>query len=204
MSEFSIVMSNLLAIAVIVTYFRQVAHGDSIPNPSTWLLLTTISLMNAVSYFAVVQGNIWQSWYVFVMATGLSSIFLYSLFKGKFAKFGTIEIICVALAVCVGIIWKTTGNVYVAHLSLQIILWISITPTLYGLWRGTLREKAFAWNLTILSHVFAAIGILTSGSFIWIALVYPLITGIIGNGSVVLILLLQNKGILKKKMNKKV
>ena len=157
--------------------------------------------MNAFSYFGVVHENIWQSGYVFVMAAGLSTIFLYSLFKGKFAKFGAMEVIALILAVLVGIMWKTTGNVDLAHLSLQLILWISITPTLYGLWRGTLKEKAFAWNLTILSHVFAAIGILTSGSYQWISLVYPLVTGIIGNGSVVLILFLQSKGLLNKKNN---
>jgi hypothetical protein len=191
MSEFFLTGSSLFALASLFFYFRQVVNGSSVPNPATWFLWAVVSIMNAVSYFFVVHGNIWRSSYVIVMAAGLTIIFFYSLLKGRLARFGRIEIVCSLLAVFVGILWKTTGSAEVANISLQTIFLVSIIPTINGLIVGTLKEKVLPWNLAVLSHSFALLGILLGGTFSWVTLVYPVVTGIFGNGVVPVIVYLQ-------------
>ena len=194
MSQLFVIIGNLLMVAVLVTYFKQVKEGTSIPNPSTWLLWVVVSLMNAVSYFLVVQENLWQSMYVLVATTGLTVIFIYSVMKGKFGKIGTMEKISFVLALAVGILWKTTGSADLANLSLQVIFVISFIPTIHGLLTHKLKEKGLPWNLAVASYAFITAGILTSESYRWIALVYPIVNGILGNGSVALIVALQERG----------
>lgn len=194
MSQFFAVVGNMLMVAVMVAYFKQVMDGASTPNASTWLLWVIVSLMNAVSYFIVVQEDLWQSMIVVVVTAGVTSIFIYSAKNGKFGKIGVIEMICFALAVVVGVMWKTTGNADLANLSLQAIFVISFIPTIHGLLTHKLKEKALPWNLAVASYLFVTAAILTAESFRWIALVYPIANGIFGNGSIALVVALQKRG----------
>jgi len=149
--------------------------------------------MNAISFFLITDGNFWQSFYVLVVASGLVSIFIYSFFRGKFGKLGKPEKIVAVLVLLVGVAWKVTGNPYIANISLQIIFLLSVIPTIIGVLRGHLIEKELPWYLAVASHGFATMGIITSGSFTWTSLVYPLVTGVLGNGVVAVAVFCQNK-----------
>lgn len=199
MSEIFAVIGNLLMIGVVVTYFNQVREGASVPNPSTWLLWALVTVINAVTYFYVVEGNLWQSAYTLIVAVGLSGLFLYSLIYGKFGKVGWIEVVCFLLAGGVIILWRVTGNATVANLSLQVIFIISFIPTIVGLLRGSLREKAFAWNLAVTSYIFTTVSLVSSADFLWASLAFPIVNGILGNGSVAVIIQLQTRGFLVPK-----
>ena len=199
MSQFFSLIGNIVVIAVIITYFRQVRNGDSTPNPATWLLWVIVSLMNAVSYFIVVQEDIWQSLIVIITTIGLTGIFGYAAFTGKFRSIGATEKVCFGLAIMVGVLWKATGSAIIANLSLQIIFAISFWPTVRGLLTHELTEnKALPWNLAVISYFFVTLGVLTAVPFNWVALGFPIVNGLLGNGSVALIIHLQKKGILKR------
>lgn len=193
MSEIFFIASSVITIVFLVVYFAQVRNGSSTPNPSTWLIWAIVSVMNAISFFLVSGENIWQSLYVLLIAVGLVSIFVYAIVKGRFGRIGILEWVIALLALLIGVIWKTTGNADVANLSLQVIFLMSIVPTIVGLLRNELREKGLPWYLAVTSHALVVIGILVSGSFRWVELTYPLVTGVIGNGIVALVIFTKNQ-----------
>ena len=191
MSELFTIVGNLLIIAVLTTYFKQVVTGDSTPNPTTWLLWVVVGLMNTFSYFMVVEGDLWQSLVTIVTTSCVTILFLYTVVKGKFGKFGSTECICLILAVGVGILWKMTKNADIANISLQVVYFISFYPTIKGLLQGTLREKPLPWNLAVAAYFFIIMSILTADSYRWQAFIFPVVNGVLGNGSVALIIKLK-------------
>ncbi|MBU2509646.1 MAG: hypothetical protein ABII13_01110 [Patescibacteria group bacterium] len=191
MSQLFSILASALIIAVIIIYFRQVVKGDSVPNPATWFIWSIIGVMNAISYFAVVRESLWQSLITLLAATGMTSIFLYSIVKGKFAKVGKLEIICFSLAVAIGVMWKASGDADIANLSLQAVYLVSFVPTIHGLLTHKLREKGLPWYLSLISYSCMIVAIVTHESFRWIALAHPIANGIIGNGTVTIIIVLQ-------------
>lgn len=188
------VLSSLTVVAVMILYLRQTVKGGSTPNPATWLIWLVVGVMNTVSYFSVVQGNLVE-WVMTPCAVlGTASIFFYALFKGKFGKVGIVEVVCFGLACVIGFFWKLYGPI-AANISLQVIYIISFCPTAIGLLKGRLREEPLPWVLAIVSFAFQVGAILcnfTDDS--WTKLVYPVVNGVIGNGSVaVLIILLRRR-----------
>ncbi len=189
MAEVFSTLASVVLILVIVMYFRQIVQGVSIPNPATWLIWTVIGLINTATYFTVVDGNLFE-WSITLTATiGLSTIFFYALAKGKFARVGKIEKFSLCISLAVGILWQTTGNAVLANILLQIVYLISFYPTVVGLWNGTLREKTPPWDTAVLAYCLVIVGIILN----WndtsaMALVHPIVNGIIGNGSVALMI----------------
>jgi hypothetical protein len=193
MSHFFLVVSSVLVLISVCFYFRQVQVGTSTPNLTSWLISVVVSTMNAVSFFFVTQQNLWQSMYVMLVPAGLIVTFLYAIFYGKFVKMVVFERIILCSAVVIGVVWKVTNNVTIANLSLQLILFLSIIPTIIGLLQKRLKEKGLPWYIGVGAHMFATIGILISPTFEWYALAYPVITGIAGNGAVAVIVFSQSQ-----------
>ena len=182
-------LASITVTAVMVLYFRQTVKGSSTPNPATWLIWVVVGVMNLVSYYSVVRGNILE-WIMTPCGTlGMIAIFIYALLKGKFGKVGATEIICIILAIIVGIIWKTRGPV-VANISLQVIFAISFYPTAAGLIKGRLRERPLPWALASMSYIFLVLTVLCNFTGDdWTKLVYPIVNGVFGNGSILVIIL---------------
>lgn len=185
------ILASLCICAVIVMYYRQVAKGHSTPNPATWLIWLVLGIMNAVSYFVVVRGNYFEWAITGFAAVGLSAIF-YALRKGKFGDLGWTEIVCGTLCLLVGVVWKITGDAITANILLQVIYVISFIPTAFGLLFKDAKEKAPPWNLAVLAYTLVVIAIIIDwGEGSWLELVHPIANGIVGNGSIALIIQLK-------------
>lgn len=193
MIEFLSIIGGLFYIGALVTYLRSVSKNTSIPNTATWLIWLVIFSMNTATYFMVTHKNLWQSLITIVATTGVFSIFLYSLFKGKFAKIGLIEIICLVIAFIVGIIWKITHDPILANLLLQFIYAISFMPMIIGLAKGKIRETAIPWLLAFSAYVPTIIIIIINWETVsWVGLVHPIVNGIMGNGAIILLAIVKN------------
>lgn len=190
-----LVLANISMVATIVLYFKQVVDGDSIPNPATWFVWSVITTLNAITYFLVLQGDIFKSMVTIIVAVGVSGIFLYSLLKGKMGKVGIVEILSLVLCVAVFIFWMISGNAVIANLLIQVILIIGFCPTIIGLLRHELQEKPLAWDVAVFSQLMLAFAILCDWQGNWPALVYPLVNGVLGNGAVSVISRIQNREI---------
>jgi hypothetical protein len=194
MVEMLSIAGGLIEIAAFYFYFRSVAANTSTPNIATWLIWLVIFLMNTITYFMVARGNWWQSLVTIVAAGGVFFIFLYSLFRGKFAKVGAMEITCLTAALIIGIVWKTTEDAVLANLLLQFIYVISFLPMIIGLARGTLRERVLPWALAFSAYVPTIIIIIINwSSSDWVGLVHPIVNGVMGNGAIILLVLLKKR-----------
>ncbi len=193
MSELLSIAASLFMVAVVITYFLQVQNNLSTPNPATWLIWSVVTTMNSISYFFVVNGNWFKFSLSVVVAIGLSTIFLYTLRTGRFGKIGWVEILSFLMAVAIGLVWKTSGNNSLANLSLQVVLAISFIPTIKGLLSRELKERPLPWLLAVSGYSLQVLAILTDWNSDWVALAYPIVNGIFGNGSVAVIIFYQAK-----------
>ena len=187
------VCASITAVVCYISYVRQILKGFSIPNPATVFIWFSVGILNALTYNTIVSENIWKSLIFFTTSGLLCILFFYSLFRGKFAKFERTELLAVSMAFGIGIFWKTTGNAVVSNLLLQVIYIISFVPVLIGLHNGKLKEKSFAWVVAVVAYVFATAAILLEFDGNWLSLVPPVVTGIMGNGSVALFIVLKRK-----------
>lgn len=174
-------------------YFRQVVQGVSTPNPATWLIWLAIGILNTVTYFLMV-GNLLRSLVLVVVTGWIFVVTIYSLFFGKFAPLKKLEILTLIIAFFVGILWKSTGNPILANLILQIVYVISFVPTLVGLYHGTLREEHWPWSLAMVAYFFMILAVMADWTHMqWVALVHPVVNGLIGNGLVTWLALRQRR-----------
>ena len=144
-------------------------------------------LINAITYFTVVEGNFWQSFLVIVEALCVITVFSYALWKGKFSKVSAVEILCFLLAVGVGIFWQITSDDRIANLLLQTIYVISFIPTVAGLLSGRAKENPVSWCVAVLAYLLGVLSLMLDYSGDWIAFVHPVVNGLIGNGLIAIL-----------------
>ncbi|MEK9159870.1 MAG: hypothetical protein AAB383_04025 [Patescibacteria group bacterium] len=177
-------LSGLMLIAAYVLYFKQALKGESKPNPASWAIWMVAGLINAFTYFTVVEGNVWQSFCVSMEAVGVVLVFGYALVKGKFSRVSAVEILCFLMAVGVGIFWQVTSDDRIANLLLQSIYVISFVPTVVGLAAGRGKENPASWSVCVLAYFLSILSLVAGQSGDWIAFVHPVVNGVIGNGLV--------------------
>lgn len=184
-------IAALIVFVVYATYFRQVLKGTSIPNPATWVIWLIVMTMNAVSYCIMVES--WgKSLLAICSAAFIAALFVYSLIKGKFAKLAVLEYIVIGLALVIGVFWQITKDARLANLALQAILLISFVPTAIGIIRNTAKEGPLPWVIASVSYCFGVAAVLCGWSRDWAELAFPIVNGIIGNGSIAIFALYYN------------
>ncbi len=187
MKEVLTILSSLIFLAVICFYMKQLVQGQSTPNPATWVIWLLVSALNLFTYFAVVDGDMFKSLLSITMTSGIAFVFLYAFVKGKIGKAGKVEVFSFLLAVGVGILWQTTGNADISNLLLQGVFLISFVPTVIGLLKNELREKSLPWDLAVIAYVLQTAAIIVDWSnSSWVELGFPIVNGLLGNGSVAL------------------
>lgn len=193
MSEFFSVLSGLAMIGVVVFYFRQITKGQSTPNPATWIISLVVMIINTLTYYFVSQKNVWLILTPSTIILGIVLIIIYSSIVGKLGKIGVVEIIAFLLAIAVGLFWQITKNSVVSNLMMQAIFIIGVIPTVIGVAKGNLKESPVSWTIAVVSYLFLIASILSRSEWTWAQLGYPIINGIFGNASVVVIAILKNK-----------
>lgn len=189
MTEAFSLIANLLIIVVMATYLHKVVSGTTTPNTATWLIWLVVMTINTLTYYQVVGGNLKEVGISALATAGIIAIFVYSLFRGKFSRIGAIDGVVLALAIVIGAIWQTTGDAVLANLALQVVLLISFIPTAHGLVTGILRDHPLPWVIAVLSYCFQVLTVLSGAEgWTWPELAFPILNGIIGNGSVLCII----------------
>lgn len=184
-SYFFGLIAGLTALIAYGLYFKQTLKGQSTPNPSTWVIWLLVGIINAFTYFSVTGNNLWQSFVVIAVTFSVSVIFVYSLFKKKFSRISKTEIVMFILAIAIGVFWQITSNDRVANLLLQGIYVISYIPTILGIIKCTGKEYYAAWTVAFIAYLFSTISIISGHLTDWVALIHPIVNGLLGNGIVV-------------------
>lgn len=190
-------LAGIFALVTYYLYFMQTVNGKSTPNPSSWAIWLIVGIINAITFFSLTSNNWWQSFIVIAVTSCVSVVFIYSLFKGKFSRISRIEILLFMLAFTIGVFWKITSDYRASNLLLQVIYAISFIPTINGIIKGTSKEQAAAWVVALFTYSFSILSIIFSNNFDWIALVHPIVNGLVGNG-VVVWLIMRKKSKIRK------
>lgn len=183
------ITGSFLLILVYLFYLKQTVKGESTPNPGTWVVWFVIMGINTFTYFKVVNDDILKTAIVFVGFLGITSIMLYSLIRGKFAKLAKIDLILLTLSIIIGIFWQISDNAKLSNLFLQIIIFISFLPTAIGLAQNRLKEKHWPWTLAVIAYTLQTISLLVNYDGNLYQLFLPIINGILGNGLIPLVLI---------------
>ena len=166
-------------------YFYNVIKGSAVPNPVTWIIWLVIGLINVSSYIFVLRGDVLSALPLIVVVLGIISITLYSTIKGKFSKLAPTDLICFFFALATGIFWKISGDPVQANLWLQLVYVLSFIPTLTALHAEKIHESAGPWLIAVAAYTLMVVDIIFKWeSTTWVALVHPIVNGIIGNGFV--------------------
>src|SRR3989344_3493625 len=176
------IIAGLFNLAAGTGYLKQVIKNESTPNPATWIIWVVVTILNAATYFAVVEENFWIALSSGVTALMIFIIFVTSLFKGKFTKLNRVDTIALVLAIGIGIFWQLSGNAIISNISLQIVFIVSFYPTIHGLLAGESKEKPISWFLGCCSYVLQILNILLNPVTL-LALVFPVIQ-LVGQGTV--------------------
>ena len=194
MKTASLILANLLLVATVVIYLRNVVKNGVTPNPAAFFIRSVVAVMNCFSYFAVLHKDYFKLSVSIVSTLGLVIIFIYALMRGRLTKLRTVDVVCGLTATAIGVVWKTTGNPILANLLLQSIMLLAFYPALSGVLSGIAKEKAFPWVLASSCYVFMVLAIIwdwNSGS--WYALVHPVVSGFLGNGSLAIAIWWHNR-----------
>ena len=181
---FSLIASVFSALSMGIYCIRLFKRGGT-RSATTWTLWFAIGTLNLASYLYVVKESPLRAIPLFVVYLGVAVVMFYSLLKHQFTKLSRVDFFCFSLALAVGVFWKTSGNPLVANLLLQSVYVVSYIPTLMGLHEERLTETKAPWALAFIAYVVMLFVIyLDWETTSWIALVHPLINGILGNGAV--------------------
>ena len=184
-------ISGLLLIPVYWSYYLQTRKGESVPNPATWLIWVVVMLFNGATYTIMVDN--WLEGFISITAPILLlTSFIYFLTRRKFTKLGRTESIILMLTFLIGIVWKLT-NATVSNLCLQAILAFSFWPTIKGLLWGDNKEKPLPWLIAVVAYGFTITANVINFNGDYAKLIFPLINGVIGNGSVAVIAIIKNR-----------
>ncbi len=185
-------MSGVLLLLSMYLYY--VIKGNITPNAATWAIWGSVNVVNSVTYFKVVDGDL-SRW----AATGaacLGSLLIlgYAAFNKRFSKIGPTEWMILAIAGVIVYYWRTSGDDVMANLLLQAVYVLSFIPTVLGVLKGN-KENILPWYIAVVSYM-----IMTTNLVIhWqpeqqlVSLVHPILIGVMGNGSVAIAIRHMNK-----------
>jgi hypothetical protein len=179
-------VANVAMVVVYFIYFRGMVYGPTRPNPATWIIWVGANAVNAFSYRAVV-GDISAAvlpYIVLLLSIGIS---VYAFTRGKFSRLEPLEVGALVVALAVGVLWRVTGDARFANLSIQVVYAISYVPLVVRFVRGTAREDPAPWIIAVIAFVFMVVSIFVSGNRDPAAFVYPIVNGILGNGTIVVL-----------------
>lgn len=182
------VLAGITALIAYGLYLKQAIRKQSTPNPSSWAIWLLVGIINSITYFYVVSSNVWQSFIAWAVTFSVLVVFLYSLSKNRFSKISKMEITIFILALIVGIFWQITSNDRISNLMLQIIYVLAYIPTVYGLLKESAKEYPASWITAVIAYTFSILSIALAFNGDWIAIIFPLVNGILGNGLVATII----------------
>jgi len=196
----------LSSIAALIQMFSQLKYVHNliknkiILNSTTWFVVVLVQLLSTSAFYSMVStSNPVIATSSIIAAVGVIFTFIFALTKGKFAKMETADKISLALALITTTVWFMSKSAEYASLLIQATYVIAFTPTMIGLLRGTLREKAFPWFLSSVAGGCIVAAVISSSGFTnVIGILHPLIIGVTLNGIIGVLAVLQDKNLIKK------
>jgi len=187
------IIANIIIFAVYAIYLKQVIKGQSTPNPATWTIWFSVLLINSITYIIITE-NIYKSFISISACIFVGIILVFSYFKGALKALETVDKCALIGVLPIVIFWQISENAEFSNLALQAILLISFIPTIKRLLDGTLKEASILpWSLAVIAYGFQIAVVLVNFNGNYYAIAFPIVNGILGNGSVAVIIVYVNK-----------
>lgn len=189
------ILITIIIATYLLIYLRGIKSGRVKPTLSTWIFFAFAGILSLVTDFREtgVHGlfansyNILDTSGVFIT---LAFIFLFQ--KDINKKFNKLERNCLIAVIIVGILWLISGQNILAHLSVQIIMFISYIPMFAHLWKAKENTESLGmWSLDSVASVLGSINPILNGDLLPIA--YGLRSAICTFSTVLLILRIKYK-----------
>jgi small basic protein len=180
------ILSVLLMLIAMYFFVRQIRQGNSTPNITTWLIGLIVSLVNSLTFYKVVENNLWKGSIMFASLLTVIVICGYSVIKGRFAKPKIFDIVIFIVTIFVGVIWRFTSDHW-ANFLVQLIILVASFPTMRGLWYGYLKEHYLAWLLAVCGYFCVIVSISIDFQGDWLQLLGPVLNGVLVNTTIMLL-----------------
>ncbi|MEK7159187.1 MAG: hypothetical protein AAB766_01665 [Patescibacteria group bacterium] len=165
-------IAGLLQLVAFVIYNKQIIHGTSQPNVATWTLWAYLTVLNVSSY--AVMSNDWVKCILpAVSSAACLATFFFAAYKGKLSKLETWDSAALLIGIFAGFVWWYFSSAKYTNLILQGAAAISFAPTLRGVWKDPLKERALPWYIWSFAYVLNLIVISMRWRNQYEDLVYP-------------------------------
>jgi hypothetical protein len=183
-------LANTCLLVSMVIYLTKIFRGSTTTSPVTWgITFAAMALSNATYYF-VVHGNLKEQSPALIGNIAVLIVFVHSIIhyrpnnEGK-RKLSNLDVLILFFALLVTLFWYMSRNANTANVLIQIINLLSFIPTLRGLKRKELHDHPLPWLLAVTGYGFQILTIISNPEpWSWYALVAPVMSGILGSGSV--------------------
>jgi hypothetical protein len=131
-----------------VPYVMSVIEKKTILNHSSWIIWSTIGIINFVAYASA--GEKETLWFVGISALNPTILFFMSLKYGV-KKWLATDTYCLLLAAAAIIIWKVTGNPVLALAAGLVADSLGIVPVVCKVIKEPFTENLTGWSIGLLA-----------------------------------------------------
>jgi len=179
-------LSTLCMTGSYYTYWRQIRLGHSTPNLVTSLLFIPITIVNAITYSAMLDKDFLKAITALVVCGFTVLLCGYILLWKKYVfKNTSATWITGGLALTATIVWLLT-DATIGNLMIQVVLIACFIPIIHGLLDGHLKERPLAWVLAATAYAISTIPLLLHWEG-FAPLAFPLLNGVLGNGTIAIL-----------------
>ncbi|MFH0927942.1 MAG: hypothetical protein V1821_00540 [bacterium] len=164
-------LTHLLGFGI---YNKQMFRGESIPNVATWFLSAFIYSLNLASYFYMTLDLI-KIIMPLLGALACIGTLGYALARGKLSKPSPFDLATLPIGVTAALVWFYFRSATYANLILQVAAIVAIVPTLRGVKKNPLTERALPWFVWSFAYTFLVLTVLLRPRGSYLELVYPAI-----------------------------
>lgn len=185
MAESLSICSAVLILITGIMYFMQIQRGLSKPNAATWIIWLFIDVVNVASYTEMVEHEPFKAYAAMAAMMNAVGIFFYAAWRRSFVRMDRTDFYLLLLAIVIAVTWQLTGNATLANVLLQSVFAISFALTIRSIWNGAPEHPA-AWLVAVCAYALSIIAIILmwdSPDDGW-ELAFPIINGVLGNGSI--------------------
>ena len=183
------ILSGLMGLLIYALYYRQVRRGASTPNLTTWFIWVLVCWLNLATYVELARNDLFKGSMAVVSAGCMTLLFATFVRGGRFTRFGLTDMLILILALAVMVFWQISDNAVWANLALQVCFVLSFIPTLRGLIHDQAREAPMPWLLGVVTYLLNITAIALGTDPRPAEFAFPVINGVLGNGSVLVVTL---------------
>ncbi len=134
-------------IPALYIYLRGIKSGRTTPVLSTWIFFAFATFLSVVTDFRETGFHgLFSNSYNIIDALGTFLILVFILFqKNTSKKFNKLEKGCLIAVFVIFILWLISGQNILAHLSIQLIMFIAYFPMVTHLWKTKEDKEAISW-----------------------------------------------------------